>query len=96
MTGGAITQLGSPLRFLRGGAALAALGLACLAAPAHAQVRTHGEFGGSYTIGVTSWRDIPFRTVVRQQYDYSCGSAAVAIGVDSARSAKIQAAKVRR
>lgn len=25
-----------------------------------------------------SWRDIPFRTVVRQQYDYSCGSAAVA------------------
>jgi predicted double-glycine peptidase len=25
-----------------------------------------------------SWRDIPFRTVVRQQFDYSCGSAAVA------------------
>jgi len=47
-------------------------------APAAAQVRTHGEAGGSYTISVTSWRDIPFRTVVRQQYDYSCGSAAVA------------------
>jgi predicted double-glycine peptidase len=27
---------------------------------------------------VTSWRDMPFRRVVRQQYDYSCGSAAVA------------------
>jgi predicted double-glycine peptidase len=41
-------------------------------------VRTHGEGGGSFTLSVTSWRDIPFRTVVRQQYDYSCGSAAVA------------------
>jgi uncharacterized protein len=27
---------------------------------------------------IMSWRDIPFRTVVRQQYDYSCGSAALA------------------
>lgn len=45
---------------------------------AQAQVRTHGEGGGSFTIAVTSWREIPFRTVVRQQYDYSCGSAAVA------------------
>jgi uncharacterized protein len=27
---------------------------------------------------VMSWRDIPFRSVVRQQFDYSCGSAAVA------------------
>jgi hypothetical protein len=51
---------------------------AALAAPAAAQVRFHGEGGGSYSIAVTSWRDIPFRTVVRQQYDYSCGSAAVA------------------
>jgi len=49
-----------------------------MAPPANAQVRTHGEFGGSYNVAVTSWRDIPFRTVVRQQYDYSCGSAAVA------------------
>jgi predicted double-glycine peptidase len=30
------------------------------------------------TVGVVSWRDMPFRRVVRQQYDYSCGSAAVA------------------
>ena len=49
-----------------------------LSAHASAQVRTHGEGGGSYNVAVMSWRDIPFRTVVRQQYDYSCGSAAVA------------------
>lgn len=49
------------------------------AAPAQAQVRFHGDAaGGSYNIQVISWRDIPFRTVVRQQYDYSCGSAALA------------------
>lgn len=48
------------------------------AAPASAQVRFHGEAGGSYNVQVMSWRDIPFRTVVRQQYDYSCGSAALA------------------
>lgn len=46
--------------------------------PADAHVRTHGEYGGSFNVQVVSWRDIPFRTVVRQQYDYSCGSAAVA------------------
>jgi predicted double-glycine peptidase len=51
---------------------------AALASPSAAQVRTHGEAGGSFNVAVTSWRDIPFRTVVRQQYDYSCGSAAVA------------------
>jgi uncharacterized protein len=49
-----------------------------LTAPSAAQVRTHGEGGGSFTVSVMSWRDIPFRSVVRQQYDYSCGSAAVA------------------
>jgi predicted double-glycine peptidase len=52
--------------------------MCALSAPAAAQVRTHGEGGGSYSVSVMSWRDIPFRTVVRQQYDYSCGSAAVA------------------
>lgn len=34
--------------------------------------------GISYAVPVTSLRDIPFRSVVRQQYDYSCGSAALA------------------
>jgi predicted double-glycine peptidase len=34
--------------------------------------------GGAYSVPVTSWRDLPFRTVIRQQFDYSCGSAALA------------------
>jgi predicted double-glycine peptidase len=51
---------------------------AALIAPSAAQVRTHGEGGGHFSVAVMSWRDIPFRTVVRQQYDYSCGSAALA------------------
>lgn len=34
--------------------------------------------GGAYSVQVTSWRDLPFRTVIRQQFDYSCGSAALA------------------
>jgi predicted double-glycine peptidase len=33
---------------------------------------------GPARVEVTSWRDIPFRTIVRQRYDFSCGSAAVA------------------
>lgn len=70
----------APLRQKRNGVlfALAVCAGAGLSAPAATQVRTHGEAGGSYTISVVSWRDIPFRTVVRQRYDYSCGSAAIA------------------
>lgn len=62
-------------------ALLAAAALtAALAAPtAQAEVRFHGEVAGaSVRMPVMSWRDIPFRSVVRQQFDYSCGSAAVA------------------
>ena len=47
------------------------------AAPAMAEVRLSGEAGGNYRVQVMSWWDIPFRSVVRQQYDFSCGSAAV-------------------
>lgn len=36
------------------------------------------EGGGLYNVPVTSLSEIPFRTVVRQQYDYSCGSASLA------------------
>jgi len=70
----------APLRPVRSGVTLAlCLGAWCaLTGPSAAQVRTHGEGGGHFTVNVMSWRDIPFRTVVRQQYDYSCGSAAVA------------------
>jgi uncharacterized protein len=34
--------------------------------------------GANYRVQVMSWADIPFRSVVRQRYDFSCGSAAVA------------------
>ncbi len=47
-------------------------------APAMAQVRLSSEAGGHYTVSVMSWWEIPFRSVIRQQYDFSCGSAAVA------------------
>jgi predicted double-glycine peptidase len=46
--------------------------------PALAEVRFAGEAGGSYRVNVMSWWEIPFRSVVRQQFDFSCGSAAVA------------------
>lgn len=70
----------TPFRFKRSGVTLAMCLAAwsAMSAPSDAQVRTHGEGGGSFTVQVMSWRDIPFRTVVRQQFDYSCGSAAVA------------------
>lgn len=50
----------------------------CCAAPASSQVRLSRESGGNYEIAVMSWWEIPFRSVVRQQFDFSCGSAAVA------------------
>lgn len=46
---------------------------------AQAEVRLARESsGGDFAIGVMTWWDIPFRSVVRQRYDFSCGSAAVA------------------
>jgi predicted double-glycine peptidase len=54
------------------------LGAAATPAPGRAQVRLLGEAGGGYSINVTSWSEMPFRTIVRQQFDYSCGSAALA------------------
>lgn len=42
------------------------------------RVESVPEAGGYYTLNVVSYRDMPFRTVVRQQYDFSCGSAALA------------------
>lgn len=54
----------------------------CLAAgavmPAEAQIRLGRETAGDYRVQVMSWWEIPFRSIVRQQYDFSCGSAAVA------------------
>ncbi|MNX93377.1 Lactococcin-G-processing and transport ATP-binding protein LagD [compost metagenome] len=62
---------------LTGLAAAAVLTVVGLAAPAAAQV-AFSQGGGNYSVQVISYRDIPFRTVVRQEYDYSCGSAALA------------------
>ena len=49
-----------------------------LTVPVHSQVRLQQDSGGNFDVMVISWWDIPFRTVVRQQYDFSCGSAAIA------------------
>lgn len=56
---------------------LAALGVLA-SSPAPAEVRFSGEAGGNYRVAVMSWWEIPYRSVIRQQYDFSCGSAAVA------------------
>jgi predicted double-glycine peptidase len=61
------------------GAAAAVAALLATAAPAAAgAVAVPVEANGPYSVHVMSFREIPFRSVVRQQYDYSCGSAAVA------------------
>jgi predicted double-glycine peptidase len=57
-------------------AAFCALSLA--AAPVAAEEFRIQTAVGGYNIGATSWRGMPFRTVVRQRYDFSCGSAALA------------------
>lgn len=62
---------------MRGVVALSVLSIALAHMPAHGQAMlTDG--GISFNVPVTSMADIPFRTVVRQQYDYSCGSASLA------------------
>lgn len=64
---------------LKGGVlALSGFCLFC-SSVANAEVRLGREtVGGDYSIGVMTWWDIPFRSVIRQRYDFSCGSAAVA------------------
>ncbi|MBP2157857.1 MULTISPECIES: C39 family peptidase [Asticcacaulis] len=48
-------------------------------APCAVQAQAMLADGGiHFNVPVVSMADIPFRTVVRQQYDYSCGSAALA------------------
>ena len=58
--------------------ALAVAGSMVEAPPAKAQALVRGDGGALYAVGVTSWVDMPFRTIVRQEHDYSCGSAALA------------------
>jgi len=72
-----VTQRGAGVRIgaLLSAAALATVGL--WAAPAGADILLSSGPAPS-RISVVSYRDIPFRTVVRQRYDFSCGSAALA------------------
>jgi predicted double-glycine peptidase len=41
-------------------------------------VRLSSGVGGAATVAIVSYKERPFLTVVRQQHDFSCGSAAVA------------------
>lgn len=56
----------------------AALLLVGQSAPTNAEVQLNRESGGDFSVTVMSWWEIPFRSVVRQRYDFSCGSAAIA------------------
>jgi uncharacterized protein len=59
--------------------AIGALTAILIATPGSAEVRLTPDAGGAnYAVRVMSWAEIPFRSVVRQRYDFSCGSAAVA------------------
>ncbi|HEV7385071.1 MAG TPA: C39 family peptidase [Phenylobacterium sp.] len=58
---------------------LAAAFLTPAALPSQASAQAMINTGdGVFAMRVTTMRDMPFRTIVRQQYDYSCGSAALA------------------
>ncbi len=63
-------------------ALLGAIGLAALmglSQPATAgEIGLYRGAGGQFNVRVTSLKEARFRTVVRQMYDYSCGSAALA------------------
>ena len=67
------------LGMLRRWAALLLCATLLASQPASAEVRfTGSDAGGNYRVAVMSWWEIPYRTVIRQQYDFSCGSAALA------------------
>lgn len=71
-----------------------------LLAALYAQVARAGEVTlgntdtGNYNIHLTSYAEIPFRTVIRQQFDYSCGSAALATLLRFQYGKKIDEAQV--
>lgn len=59
------------------------LGITTIAAlsalPAYAgNILLPAQIGGAYSIPATSLKEIRFRSTIRQQYDFSCGSAALA------------------
>ena len=53
--------------------------LTCLAAPAveAGSLELPFQIGGAYNVPVTSIREARFSATIRQQYDFSCGSAAL-------------------
>ncbi|MUV12852.1 C39 family peptidase [Noviluteimonas gilva] len=57
---------------------IAALALALGVGCAHAGSLALNDGSGDYKVRVTSLKEARFATVVRQRYDFSCGSAAVA------------------
>jgi len=59
-------------------AALLVLMAGCAVGAAQAGNAEVRADGGSYTVRLTSLKEARFRTTIRQRYDFSCGSAAVA------------------
>lgn len=58
---------------------LSVLVLAALSLPVAAGPHTFfGGIGGNATVKVTSYQEAKYRSVVKQQYDFSCGSAVLA------------------
>lgn len=54
------------------------VGCASQGVGARALVETPVQSGGTFSVPVTSMKDLRYRNTIRQQYDFSCGSAAVA------------------
>ena len=51
---------------------------AAIAAEAGARLEIPIESSGAYSVPVNSMKDMRFRNTLRQKYDFSCGSAALA------------------
>lgn len=58
--------------------AIAALAAALPTGVGAANVQILRQAGGDYGVKVMSYKEMPFRTVVHQERDFSCGSAALA------------------
>jgi len=52
------------------------VGVPCFSA--HAGFVSISGIGGDFAVSVTSYKEARFQTVLKQQYDFSCGSAALA------------------
>jgi predicted double-glycine peptidase len=60
------------------GLLLSAVTLVLAPAAEAGQVGVHFAAGGQFNVGVTSLKEARFKTVIKQRYDFSCGSAALA------------------